>query len=149
MNERLKGLYKTIILEHNKAPFFYEKNEEATYVLKAYNQICGDRFELYFEVKNEVIEDLTFYGFGCAISKASTSVLVKNLKGKNFVEALLFCRQFLSVTTSEVESDENLGEELDAFSAAKEFPGRLKCATLAWDEMVVFLENGGRLTVDD
>ena len=140
MNERLKGLYKMIILEHNKEPFFYEKNEAATYVLKAYNQICGDRFELYFEVENGVIEDLTFHGFGCAISKASTSVLVKNLKGKDFVEALLFCRKFLSVTTSELGIDENLGEELEAFSAAKEFPGRLKCATLAWDEMVNFLE---------
>lgn len=140
MNERLKGLYKTIILEHNKEPFFFKKNEEATYVLKAYNQICGDRFELYFEVKNGVIEDLTFHGFGCAISKASTSVLVKNLKGKDFVKALLFCRQFLSVTNDEEANGENLGEELEAFSAAKEFPGRLKCATLAWDEMIKFLE---------
>ena len=140
MNERLKGLYKTIILEHNKTPFFYKKNEEATYVLKAYNQICGDRFELYFEVKNGVIEDLTFHGFGCAISKASTSVLVKNLKGKVFVDALLLCRQFLSVTKEETESAGKLGEEFEAFSAAKDFPGRLKCATLAWDEMVKFLE---------
>ncbi|MFK7776297.1 MAG: Fe-S cluster assembly sulfur transfer protein SufU [Saprospiraceae bacterium] len=148
MNARLKELYKTIILEHNKTPFFYKKNEEATFVLKAYNQICGDRFELYFEVKNGVIEDLTFHGFGCAISKASTSVLVKNLKGKDFVKALLFCRQFLSATTSEEESNEQLGEEVEAFSAAKEFPGRLKCATLAWDEMVEFLENGGQLKVD-
>ncbi len=140
MNERLQSLYKTIILEHNKAPFFYEKNERATYVLKAYNQICGDRFELYFEVKNGVIEDLTFHGFGCAISKASTSVLVKNLKGKTFAKALLFCQQFLAVTNSEIENEVNLGEELEAFSAAKEFPGRLKCATLAWDEMIIFLE---------
>ncbi|MFK8005662.1 MAG: Fe-S cluster assembly sulfur transfer protein SufU [Saprospiraceae bacterium] len=140
MNERLKKLYKTVILEHNKTPFFYEKKEEATYVLKAYNQICGDRFELYFEVKSGIIEDLTFHGFGCAISKASTSVLVKNIKGKDFVEALLFCRGFLSATTSEEEVGENLGEELEAFSAAKEFPGRLKCATLAWDEMIKFLE---------
>lgn len=140
MNERLKGLYKTVILEHNKTPFFYEKNEAATYVLKAYNQICGDRFELYFEVKDGLIEDLTFHGFGCAISKASTSVLVKNLIGKSYVEALLFCQQFLSVTSDEIETDKNLGKELEAFSAAKEFPGRLKCATLAWDEMVKFLE---------
>ena len=85
MNERLKGLYKTIILEHNKEPFFFEKNEKATYGLKAYNQICGDRFELYFDVKNGLISDLTFHGFGCAISKASTSVLVKNLRGKDFI----------------------------------------------------------------
>ena len=105
MNERLKALYKSVILEHNKAPFFYDKNEEATYVLKAYNQICGDRFELYFEVKNGVIEDLTFHGFGCAISKASSSVLVKNLKGKTFEEALLLSQQFLSVTDEESETE--------------------------------------------
>ena len=140
MNERLKSLYKTVILEHNKTPFFYEKNEEATYVLKAYNQICGDRFELYFDVKNGLISDLTFHGFGCAISKASTSVLVKNLRGKDFMEALLFCRSFLSVAKNDKGLDEKLGEELEAFSAAKEFPGRLKCATLAWDEMIIFLE---------
>jgi nitrogen fixation NifU-like protein len=140
MNERLKALYKSVILEHNKTPFFYEKNEEATYVLKAYNQICGDRFELYFEVKNGVIEDLTFHGFGCAISKASSSVLVKNLKGKTFEEALLLSQQFLSVTDEESETEEKLEEEFEAFSAAKDFPGRLKCATLAWDEMIKFLE---------
>ena len=140
MNERLKSLYKTIILEHNKTPFFYEKNEDATYVLKAYNQICGDRFELYFEVENGVIENLTFHGFGCAISKASTSVLVKKIKGKNFVEALLLCQQFLSVTDEEAETEDELEKEFEAFSAAKEFPGRLKCATLAWDEMIKFLE---------
>lgn len=140
MNERLKGLYKTIILEHNKVPFFYEKNEGATYVLKAYNQICGDRFELYFEVKNGVIEDLTFHGFGCAISKASTSVLVKKLKSKKFVEALLLCQQFLAATNEGTVVDVKLEEEFEAFSAAKEFPGRLKCATLAWDEMIKFLE---------
>lgn len=140
MNERLKALYKSVILEHNKTPFFYEKNEEATYVLKAYNQICGDRFELYFEVKNGVIEDLTFHGFGCAISKASSSVLVKNLKGKTFEEALLLSQQFLSVTDEETNAEEKLEEEFEAFSAAKDFPGRLKCATLAWDEMIKFLE---------
>ena len=139
MNERLKNLYKTIILQHNKEPFSFEKNEDATYVLKAYNQICGDRFELFFEVKNGVIEDLTFHGFGCAISKASTSVLVKNLKGKTFEEALLLCEKFQSVTQVDSKIQENLGEEFEAFSAAKEFPGRLKCATLAWDEMIKFL----------
>ncbi len=140
MNEKLKNLYKTIILKHNSTPIFFEKNENATHVLKAYNQICGDRFELYFEIKNGVIEDLSFHGFGCAISKASTSVLVKKLKGKELAEALLSCREFLKVTDVEVEIGENVEEEFEAFSAAKEFPGRLKCATLSWDEMIGFLE---------
>lgn len=140
MNERLKKLYKDVILEHNKNPFFYEKNEEATYVVKAYNQLCGDRFELYFEIKEGMIGDLTFHGFGCAISKASTSVLVKNLKGKTLEEALGLCQKFQTVTSEDETNSSNLGEEFEAFSAAKEFPGRLKCATLAWDELINFLE---------
>ena len=140
MNERLKTLYKSVIIKHNSEPFSFEKKENATHVLKAYNPICGDRFELFFEVKNGVIEDLTFHGFGCAISKASTSVLVKNLVGKDFVKALLCCKEFLSVTDLEAESVENENEEFEAFAGAKEFPGRLKCATLAWDEMQKFLE---------
>ena len=140
MNERLKTLYKSVIIKHNSEPFSFEKKENATHVLKAYNPICGDRFELFFEVKNGVIEDLTFHGFGCAISKASTSVLVKNMVGKDFVKALLCCKEFLSVTDLEAESVENENEEFEAFAGAKEFPGRLKCATLAWDEMQKFLE---------
>lgn len=139
MNERLKNLYKTIILKHNNKPVSFEKNESATHVLKAYNPVCGDRFELFFEVKNGVIEDLTFHGFGCAISKASTSVLVKNLKGSNFTEAKLLCEKFQKVTEPEAEKITDLDEEFEAFSAAKDFPGRLKCATLSWDEMLVFL----------
>lgn len=140
MNEQLKALYQSVILKHNSEPFFFEKKEKATHILKAYNPICGDRFELFFEIKNGVIEDLTFHGFGCAISKASTSVLVKNIVGKDFVKALLCCEQFLSVTGLENKSVVNQIEEFEAFSAAKDFPGRLKCATLAWDEMKVFLE---------
>jgi len=140
MNEKLKNLYKTIILKHNSEPIFFEKNENATHVLKAYNQICGDRFELYFEVENGVIEDLSFHGFGCAISKASTSVLVKKIKGKEIGEALLLCQKFQTVTDAEKEIAGNVDEEFEAFSAAKEFPGRLKCATLSWDEMIGFLE---------
>jgi len=144
MNEKLKRLYKTIILKHNSEPVFFEKKENATYILKAYNQICGDRFELYFEVENGVIEDLSFHGFGCAISKASTSVLVKKLKGKKIEEALLLCQKFQTVTDEEKEMVENMEEEFEAFSAAKEFPGRLKCATLSWDEMIDFLTRSVR-----
>ena len=139
MNEQLKQLYKTVILKHNSQPVFFEKKEHATHVIKAYNQICGDRFELYFEIENGVIEDISFHGFGCAISKASTSVLVKKLKGKNLSEAMELCQAFEKITQSDENVKEKNDEEFEAFSAAKEFPGRLKCATLSWDEMVHFL----------
>ena len=140
MNERIKNLYKTIILSHNSKPYFFEKKENSGFVLNAYNSICGDRFNVFFEIENGKISEITFHGFGCAISKASTSVLVKNLKGKKLEEALLECRQFLSVTQPDSEPPSQMTEEFEAFSAAKEFPGRLKCATLAWDEMIPFLE---------
>jgi len=82
MNDKLKQLYKTVILKHNNAPFHYEKKEMAPHQLEAYNPLCGDRFNLFLDVKNGVIESIHFHGYGCAISKASTSVLAKNLEGK-------------------------------------------------------------------
>jgi len=140
MNQRLKDLYKTVILKHNNEPVQFEKNEQATNRLDAYNQLCGDRFNLFFEIKNGVIQHLTFHGFGCAISKASTSVLVKNLEGKTIEEALLQCEVFQREVQPDLTSDGNASEEFEAFSAAKNFPGRLKCATLSWDEMIDFLK---------
>jgi len=141
MNQRLKDLYKTVILKHNNEPFNFIKNEKATHQLDAYNQICGDRFNLFFEIENGVIQSLTFHGFGCAISKASTSVLVKNLEGKTIEEALLQCEIFQKEVQPDLISEGNVHEEFEAFSAAKDFPGRLKCATLSWDEIIVFLKN--------
>jgi len=70
MNDKLKRLYQTVILKHNKAPFHYEKKETATHRLEAYNPLCGDRFDLYLDVKNGIIEAIHFHGYGCAISKA-------------------------------------------------------------------------------
>ncbi|HFA48241.1 MAG TPA: SUF system NifU family Fe-S cluster assembly protein [Bacteroidetes bacterium] len=135
MNEELKKLYKTVILKHDKTPFNFEKKEGATYRVQAYNEICGDRFELFFEIKNGIIEDMSFYGFGCAISKASTSVLVKKINGQPIAEAKKIIELFLKNIISKNKNTEIKDEEMTAFSAAKDFPGRQKCATLAWDEM--------------
>ena len=140
MNDKLKQLYKTVILKHNNAPFHYEKKEAATHQLDAYNPLCGDRFNLYLEVENGVITNIHFHGYGCAISKASTSVLAKNLEGKTIAEALAICEEFQAVVSPDVTA-ENDNEELEAFAAAKEFPGRLQCATLSWTALTNFLKN--------
>jgi len=138
MNDKLKKLYKTVILKHNNQPFHYEKQEGATHHLAAYNPLCGDRFNLYVEVKEGVIESVYFHGYGCAISKASTSVLAKNLEGKTVTEALAICETFEGVVSPDSDAEiEN--EELEAFAAAKDFPGRLQCATLSWEAMKAFL----------
>lgn len=139
MNEKLKQLYKTVILKHNNQPFHYEKKETAAHHLDAYNPLCGDRFNLYVDVKEAVIEKIYFHGYGCAISKASTSVLAKNLEGKTVTAALALCQKFEAVVAPESTS-ENENEELEAFAAAKDFPGRSQCATLSWEAMKVFLE---------
>jgi len=140
MDDKLKQLYKTVILKHNNQPFHYEKQEGAAHHLDAYNPLCGDRFNLYVDVKDGVIESVYFHGYGCAISKASTSVLAKNLEGKTVEEALVICQTFEEVVSPD-SSSENKNEELEAFAAAKDFPGRLQCATLSWEAMKEFLNN--------
>ncbi len=139
MNDKLKQLYKTVILKHNNQPFHYEKKETATHQLEAYNPLCGDRFDLFLEVKGGIIESIHFHGYGCAISKASTSVLAKNLEGKKIATALALCQDFQQVVSPDNE-EENKHEEFEAFAAAKDFPGRLTCATLSWEVVEFFLE---------
>ena len=138
MNDKLKQLYKTVILKHNNQPFHYEKKETATHQLDAYNPLCGDRFNLFLEVKDGLIESIHFYGYGCAISKASTSVLAKNLEGKKIATALELCKDFQQVVAPD-NAIENEHEEFEAFAAAKDFPGRLQCATLSWEAVQNFL----------
>lgn len=138
MNDKLKQLYKTVILKHNKEPFHYEKKETATHQLEAYNPLCGDRFKVFLEVNDGTIESIHFHGYGCAISKAATSVLAKNLEGKKIATALALCKDFQQVVSPDTTSLSEL-EEFEAFAAAKDFPGRLQCATLSWEVMQNFL----------
>ena len=140
MNEQLKKLYQTIILKNNNEPFNFEKRESAGQVIKAHNQICGDRFTLYFEMDKERITQLSFHGFGCAISKASTSVLVQKLDGKTIDEAKKILKSFLEIINSTKTSVDNLEDDFKAFTATREFPGRITCATLSWTEMSKYLD---------
>ncbi len=140
MNENLKKLYQEVILKKNNNPSNFKKQETASVVVKAYNQICGDRFTLYFDIENNKIANLSFHGFGCAISKASSSVLTEKLQGKSIEEAKKIIDHFLKSILEEVDESQNIPEDILAFSAAKDFPGRSKCATLSWDEMNLFLE---------
>ncbi len=141
MNDKLKSLYQSVILRHNNEPFHYEKKPGATHLLDAYNPLCGDRFQLFLEVKDGVIAAAHFHGYGCAISKASTSVLVKHLEGQALVQALEMCRSFLAMI--EKGSEASGEEEFAAFAAARDFPGREKCATLSWEEAAEWLRTAG------
>lgn len=140
MNDRLKALYKTVIVKHNNEPVQFEKNESAQFVLKANSPVCGDRFTLFFDIVDQEIKNLSFYGHGCAISKASTSILVQNLIGKTIDEALKVCDNFYTHVQPENEPSEPKNEIFEAFSAVELFPERKQCATLSWDELVQFLK---------
>jgi len=139
------GLYHPIILQHNSQPYHYEKREDATHIFEAYNQLCGDQFKLYLTVDAEgIIQEAYFHGYGCAISKASTSVLVSLIEGKSREQVkILLNTYYHSVLPPEKRPEEGLSnippKEFEAFAVAQKYPSRIKCATLSWDELSYFL----------
>ena len=137
MSGDLSKLYSSIIRSHNEAPYHFEKRT-AGEALKAYNPVCGDRFEIFIEAENGNIRQLHFHGFGCAVSKASASVMVRLLEGKSIDSALNLCNNFLGYMDQQ-RGLEILSPDFNAFSAVHEFPERYDCATLVWKEMKKYL----------
>ena len=129
----LRDLYQEIILEHSKQPRNYRALPAAQHKAEGYNPLCGDHFTVYLNLEGDTIRDVTFEGSGCAISKASASMMTQTLKGKSRVEAEKIFEKFHKLVTGHAESNgtESLGK-LAAFSGVSEFPVRVKCATLAW-----------------
>lgn len=134
--EKLKHLYQKVILGHSKQPYHYQKVEAADYIIEAYNPLCGDKFKLYLNMKEDTIEMASFSGYGCAISKASTSILVQRLEGLRLADIEALRQQFKAVALEDKSSED---EEFEAFSAAKEFPGRATCVSLSWDSLEEWL----------
>lgn len=138
----LRALYQEIILEHNKNPRNFRKLEDATCILEGFNPLCGDRYTVYVRLEGDIIVDLAFQGSGCAISKASASLMTTLLKGKNVEEARKMFSLFHDLVTGALNdvSFERLGK-LAAFAGVSEFPARVKCASLAWHTMHNALES--------
>ena len=132
----LRALYQEIILEHNKKPRNFRKLDDATRTLEGYNPLCRDHYTLYLKIANDMVVDISFEGAGCAISKASASVMTTMLKGKTKEEAHRMFETFHKLVTGELTdvSFETLGK-LAAFAGVSEFPARVKCASLAWHTM--------------
>ncbi len=128
----LRELYQEVILEHSKKPRNYRALETANHKAEGFNPLCGDHFTVYLELQDGAIKDIGFQGSGCAISKASASMMTQSLKGKTSAEAEELFSKFHDVVTGHAEgSEENLGK-LAVFAGVSEFPLRVKCATLAW-----------------
>ena len=138
----LRELYQEVILDHNKSPRNFRTLEGANRMAEGYNPLCGDHVTVYLHLEGDVIKDISFQGTGCAIAKASASIMTWHLKGKTKREALLLFERFHQLVTgnSRTNLDPLEMEELDVFSGVSEFPVRVKCASLAWHALRAALE---------
>lgn len=127
----LSELYQEVILEHSKHPRNYRALDAANHKAEGFNPLCGDHFTVYADVKDGMIHDLSFQGTGCAISKASASMMTQSLKGKSAAEAEELFTRFHDLVTGRGGSGDAVGK-LAVFAGVSEFPLRVKCATLAW-----------------
>ena len=138
MDQELKELYQQVILDHNKSPRNFRKIENPTRFAEGYNPLCGDKIDIYLHFDNDHIDDISFQGSGCAISKASASLMTSMLKGKTRKEAEILFGRFHDLVTDKLGDDpdiEDLGK-LAVFAGVREFPARVKCASLAWHTMM-------------
>jgi nitrogen fixation NifU-like protein len=132
MNESLRELYQEVILDHSKNPRNFRVPEGSPRLAKGYNPLCGDRITLFVEVEGGVVRNLGFQGAGCAISTASASMMTEALKGKTEVEAERLFEAFHSLVTGKSEPKEEVLGKLAVFAGVRDYPVRVKCATLAW-----------------
>lgn len=137
----LRELYQQVILDHNKNPRNFRELPNASRRVEGYNPLCGDHYTVYVDVDGNVIRDVAFTGSGCAISKASASVMSSTVKGKTVEEAEKLFDTFHRLVTGEAgELDEDSLGRLAAFSGVSEFPARVKCASLPWHTLHTALQ---------
>jgi nitrogen fixation NifU-like protein len=138
----LNELYQQVILDHNKKPRNFKKLETANREQEGYNPLCGDQITLYVEMDGDVIKDIGFQGSGCAISKASSSMMTTVVKGKTKADAETLFSEFHRMVKGELnpETDPHHLGRLTILAGVREFPARVKCASLSWHTLRAALE---------
>jgi nitrogen fixation NifU-like protein len=124
-------LYQDLIIDHSKHPRNCRAMEDANRNAEGYNPLCGDKLKLYVKMEGDVVKDASFMGSGCAISTASASLMTESLKGKTRDEALKLLDKFHNLLTTDTPVTKDLGK-LVVFCGVRDYPARVKCATLAW-----------------
>ena len=130
----LQELYQDIIMEHNRKPHNFRKLTNATRTADGFNPFCGDTITVYLDLDGDIVKNVSFQGSGCAISRASASMMTDSIKGKNTSEIEKLFYSFHQMLTGGLEAEiefENLGD-LEMLAGVSEFPTRIKCATLSW-----------------
>jgi nitrogen fixation NifU-like protein len=144
----LSDLYQEVILDHNKRPRNFRTLAKPSHHAEGHNPLCGDRLDLFLNVESDRIADIGFQGSGCAISRASASLMTDAIKGSSIAEALaLFERFHRMVTTPPDAGVEDMGK-LSVLAGVREFPVRVKCASLAWHTLKAALEREERTTTE-
>jgi nitrogen fixation NifU-like protein len=133
-------LYQETILDHSKRPRNYHPMEDATRKAEGYNPLCGDKLRLYLKMDGDIVQDASFEGSGCAISTASASLMTDSLKGKTRAEAMKLMEKFHDLLTTDTPAAKDLGK-LVVFCGVRDYPARVKCATLAWHTLKSALNN--------
>jgi nitrogen fixation NifU-like protein len=124
-------LYQETILDHSKRPRNYHAMDNANRHADGYNPLCGDKLKLFLRMENDTVQDASFIGAGCAISTSSASLMTESIKGKTRDEALQLLEKFHELLTTDVSVNKDLGK-LVVFCGVRDYPARVKCATLAW-----------------
>ena len=142
----LRELYQQVILDHTKKPRNFGKLEQASGFAKGFNPLCGDSVAVYLTVEDGVVKDVRFEGRGCAISTASASLMTEAIKGRSVGKVRALFKRFHDVVTGSLESEPDLEElgKLAVLAGVREFPMRVKCASLAWHTMVSALTGDGQ-----
>jgi len=146
----LSELYQQVILDHNKKPRNFRKLEHANQTAEGYNPLCGDHLTVYLDVEGDAVREIAFEGSGCAISKAAASMMTQAVKGKSKQQAEELFNEFHQMVTGELdeESEENRLGNLKIFAGVREFPVRVKCATLPWHTMHAALNNKEQVSTE-
>lgn len=140
MMDDLRDLYQEVLLDHYKRPRNFRVMAEANRRAEGQNPLCGDEVTVYLLMEDDIVKDVSFQGAGCAISMASASMMTMSLKGKTKEEAEALFKQFHQMLTEEGDTDPQVLDKLAVFSGVREFPIRVKCATLPWHTFHAALE---------
>jgi nitrogen fixation NifU-like protein len=146
----LSELYQQVILDHNKKPRNFHKLESSSHHAEGFNPLCGDQLTVYLNVEDENVREVAFEGSGCAISKASASMMTQAVKGKSKEHAERLLNEFHAMVTGHLdeETDENILGNLKIFAGVREFPVRVKCATLPWHTLLAALNQKEQVSTE-
>ncbi|MGV0005044.1 MAG: Fe-S cluster assembly sulfur transfer protein SufU [Candidatus Porifericomitaceae bacterium WSBS_2022_MAG_OTU9] len=147
MNDEIQELYQEIIIDHNRRPRNFGKLEEPAKKLDGYNPVCGDKLELSLRIEGDNISDVRFCGDGCAISVASASLMTEAVKGHSIAEAKATMAGVIDMIVG--NGDVVASGKLAVLRGVRDFPGRVKCATLAWHTLESLIDGGGEIVTTE